>query len=246
MKYTYQKDFQEWLHFVRYEEIISVLDFLPDPPLKILEIGGGDGYIALLFSKNGYVITSTDIAPRYPASFPVQETSADHLEFPNCTFDVIFSSNVLEHIKNLPAVFKELQRVSKPNAKFIFVLPTPTWRIISSFWYILRLISIFFKKIYIKIFGGDGIVILDKENIDIKYELNNISFHEKIKRIVLHPHGEYPSFLHEMYYFSKYRWKSIFVNNGFNILKYKRGPLFYSGESFFNQSKTEFHGISRG
>ena len=48
---------------------------------------------------------------------------------------------MLEHIKELQPVFKEFKRVAKEDALFIFVLPTPGWRLISSFGYFFRLID---------------------------------------------------------------------------------------------------------
>ena len=88
--YLYEKDTQKWLHYIRHYETISVLDKLPDRPIRILEVGGGDGYIASIFSGLGYEIISTDISPRQPSVFPVQKMSADHLDFPNQTFDIVF------------------------------------------------------------------------------------------------------------------------------------------------------------
>lgn len=234
MNYTYQKDVQDWLHFIRHQETVSCLELLPDGPLKILEIGGGDGYIASLLSKNGYVVISTDIAPRYPASCHVQKMSADHLEFSKHTFDVIFSSNVLEHIKELQPVFKELKRVAKDDALFVFILPTPAWRLMSSFWYIFRVLKIIFSKLFHYSLNWRHKAVSKDNSIhenQVKYK--KASLYVKIKHIILHPHGEYPSFLHELYYFSPFRWKRLFIKSGFKIISHKRGPLFYSGEFVF-------------
>jgi len=229
LDYDYKKDIQEWLHFIRYQETIPVLKLLPDGS-KILEIGGGDGYIASMFSKEGHDITSIDLNPRFPSSFPVEKMSADHLIYPEQSFDVIFSSNVLEHIKDLPPVIKEMQRVAKEDALFVFVLPTPAWRLISSFFFIFKLFRIIFLKLFNYCFRKRSKTVVADNNVhDNPIELENVSFLKKIKRLILHPHGEYYSFLHEIYYFSSFRWKLLFKKNGFNIISYKRGPLFYSG-----------------
>ncbi|MBC8489678.1 MAG: class I SAM-dependent methyltransferase [Bacteroidetes bacterium] len=233
MIYIYQKGIQEWLHFKRFQETASILESLSDSPLKILEIGGGDGYIASIFSKEGHDIFSMDLQPRYPSSFQVKQMSAEHLIFPKNTFDIIFSSNVLEHINELSPVFKEMQRVAKHEAQFIFFLPTPTWRLISSFWYFFRLIKAFLTKLFYFICKRSKTITTDNNVYENQVELEKVSLYKKIKHIILHPHGAYPSFLHELYYFSPFRWKRLFINNGFKILSHKRGPLFYSGESFF-------------
>ena len=230
MNYIYQRDTQEWLHYKRSQETSSVL-LLLEPPLKILEIGGGDGYIASIFSKEGYDITTIDLDPRFPSVFPVEKMSADHLIYPDHTFDVIFSSNVLEHINELSPVFKEMRRVAKKNAQFIFILPTPAWRLISSFWYFFKILKIISLKIFL--FKEPKTITTDNAVHENQVALEKVSLFDKIKRIILHPHGEYPSFIHEIYYFSPYRWRRLFINNGFKIISHKRGPLFYSGESIF-------------
>ena len=235
MNYTYSKNAQKWLHFIRYEETISCLELLPEPPLKILEIGAGDGYIASIFSGLGYNITSIDNQPRYPSSFPVKKMNAEQIIFPENTYDIIFSSNVLEHIKDLEPVFKELKRVAKENALFIFVLPTPAWRIISTIWYFISFFKLLFSKLFNSFFNrSPNSLFADKNTNEILVEIENVSLLQKIKRLIIQPHGEYPSSFHEIYYFSPFRWKRLFIENRFNIISHKRGPLFYSGESFFS------------
>ena len=64
----------------------------------------------------------------------------------------------------------------------------------------------------------------------------NIKKKEKmVKKIInvlfLHPLGTNPSFIHEFYYFSKYRWRKLFQNQGFKVINVENGPYFYSGHS---------------
>ena len=43
------------------------------------------------------------------------------------------------------------------------------------------------------------------------------------------PHGEYPSALLEMYYFSKPRWTKVFRDAGFEIVRVVKSGIFYTG-----------------
>ena len=225
---------QGWLHFIRSEEANMVLKYFPEGEnLKILEIGGGDGYIASIFSDNGYAVTSIDIKPRFPQSFPVQKVSRSKLAFPDKTFDIIFSSNVLEHVVELDVLLKETKRVAKKDAIMIHVMPTPVWRLITSFWYVLRVTKTIFMKLTVFHKKNET-----NQNDNESFYINNESEKRqtlgmKLKRILLHPHGEYPSFIHEFYYFSKIRWRNIFKTNEFECLHVYRCPLIYSGESVF-------------
>lgn len=116
---------------VRKEEFFLVAQYFR-PGLKVLEIGGGNGYQASLISATGANIISIDIAtpsPGIQTYFPVQIYDGRHIPFPEEEFDVIFSSNVLEHIRDLEAIFSEIRRVIKPDGLIIHILPTPTWRL---------------------------------------------------------------------------------------------------------------------
>ena len=42
--------------------------------------------------------------------------------------DVVFSSNVLEHVAAIDAFLDETARVLKPEGRAIHILPTPAWR----------------------------------------------------------------------------------------------------------------------
>ena len=61
------------------------------------------------------------------------------IDYPNDTFDIVFSDNVMEHIKDSDAVLTEINRVLKPGGILLFKTPnkyhympliarfTPTW-----------------------------------------------------------------------------------------------------------------------
>jgi len=55
------------------------------------------------------------------------------LPFENSTFDIVFSSNVLEHLPNLDEIQKEFSRVLNNNGICIHILPSSSWR----FWTII-------------------------------------------------------------------------------------------------------------
>ena len=46
-----------------------------------------------------------------------------HLPFDNNSFDVVFCSEVFEHVFNLPELLKEIKRVLQPGGKLIFTCP---------------------------------------------------------------------------------------------------------------------------
>jgi len=111
-------------------------DFILDKSLpisgKILEIGTGKGHFALSLAKRGYSFISIDISKeeqqiawlnlRYfglekQAELRVED--AQHLSFPEQSFDVIFSINVFHHLNNPTAVLDEITRLLRPAGKVV-------------------------------------------------------------------------------------------------------------------------------
>jgi ubiquinone/menaquinone biosynthesis C-methylase UbiE len=52
---------------------------------------------------------------------------AEKLEFPDNTFDIVFSNEVMEHVKDDVQVMKEVLRVLKPGGKYVFFTPNRGW-----------------------------------------------------------------------------------------------------------------------
>src|SRR4030042_5136649 len=48
------------------------------------------------------------------------------LPLPDNTVEFVFGSNIIEHIRNISALFRELYRVCKPNARLTFITPYAT------------------------------------------------------------------------------------------------------------------------
>ena len=66
------------------------------------------------------------------------------------------------------------------------------------------------------------------------------SFARKLKRAVFaEPHGEYPSALSELYYFSRRRWLKVFRENGFDVRQVVGNELFYTGYALFPNISVE-------
>jgi len=220
---------QNWLHIIRKNELDSALQlFPPKKNIKILEIGGGDGFIAKCISEIGYDITSIDIQPRYPQSFPVKQGNAAKINFPNEFFDVVFTCLVLPNIEDFETVFSEMKRVLKNDGKIIHIVPTSWWSITTNFWHFI-LLPIHILK-YIK---------KSKSTKKQQNEKNDSKENPKILRLMnyvfLNPVGIYPSFWHEIYYFSNFYWKKLFKRYNFEIINIKNSPFSYSGYNVFKK-----------
>jgi SAM-dependent methyltransferase len=104
----------------------KVLELLK-PDMVILDIGAGAGHVKQM-NFRGYVrrVVGIDPDPRIhknPFLDEAHEGVADHLPFPDNTFDVVISDNVLEHLDDPQRVLREVARVLKPNGKFVAKTP---------------------------------------------------------------------------------------------------------------------------
>ncbi len=99
---------------------------------KILEAGTGKGHFALALAKEGHSFVTFDISADEQcyaklnlayysleklADFRIE--NAEHTSFPDRSFDIIFSVNVLHHLQNPYTVFEELIRILSPQGKLI-------------------------------------------------------------------------------------------------------------------------------
>jgi 2-polyprenyl-3-methyl-5-hydroxy-6-metoxy-1,4-benzoquinol methylase len=120
-----------FLEVLRRRELSVVTEVLAQAAnsgAALLEIGGGAGWQAHDLAALGYKVRSVDIEDRSVA-FPVELYDGHRLPFGDGSFDIVFSSNVLEHIPHVDTFHAELRRVLKPGGVGIHLMPTPTWRV---------------------------------------------------------------------------------------------------------------------
>ncbi len=93
---------------------------------KILEVGCSRGLIVDKLQKIGIDAYGIDINPE-----SIKDGVADNLlvmdavklEFPDTSFDKIYSFHTIEHIPDLAKAFTEMSRVLKPGGKILLIYP---------------------------------------------------------------------------------------------------------------------------
>jgi SAM-dependent methyltransferase len=143
------------------------------------------------------------------------------IPYRNDQFDLIFSSNVLEHIDDLDGILRETRRVLKADGVAVHILPTPAWRLwtsVAHYGYLLQRILDAGRPV------GDGSV----PSLNDKLHSNGVVY--AVRRILAAgPHGHYRNALSELYYFCERRWLKVFRHAGFQIAKVQAGDIFYTG-----------------
>jgi SAM-dependent methyltransferase len=102
----------------------------PSSEVKVLDFGCGEGKMVRYLASLGYDAFGCDV-------FPAWEDKADspagqlalitlqpyHLPYPDGTFDLVFSTSVLEHVQNLEECLSEIHRILKPGGISMHYFP---------------------------------------------------------------------------------------------------------------------------
>ena len=109
-------------------------DFAKDAAGKtLLEIGCGLGIELGKLGQLGFDVTGIDLAPqaaelanlnlkRKGVTGRAVVANAEALDFPDATFDVVYSSGVLQHTPDMDRAIAEIRRVLKPGGRILIVL----------------------------------------------------------------------------------------------------------------------------
>lgn len=111
-----------------------MFSFLPTVTLnnqqKLLDIGCGIGQISLELKKRGLEVTGVDFSAAAVNKCLAQGLNAiksdvdkDGLRFADNSFDVVWVSDVIEHVFDPIFLLKETNRVLKKDGKLIFSVP---------------------------------------------------------------------------------------------------------------------------
>lgn len=221
------------LNAVRLWELERARRLLPDTG-TVLEIGAGPGWQARALAAEGLQVVAVDVgASRYAPVWPVLRYDGRRLPFRDGCFDAVFSSNVLEHVVDLPALLAEMARVIEPGGCCVHVLPTPAWRLWTTATHYPHMARLLTRALFARSFDEQT---ARPWGTTPRARLDLI-------RYALWPqrHGELGSALSEVVLFGRGHWQALFDGAGFRLDVWQPGGLFYTGNAFLGPRLTLSH-----
>lgn len=113
--------------------IPAAAGFTNSQNLRVLEVGCGLGTDGAQFAKAGANYTGVDLTDaavdlarkrfelfKLPGTFRVAD--AEHLDFPDESFDVVYSHGVLHHTPDTAVAVREIHRVLRPGGRAVVML----------------------------------------------------------------------------------------------------------------------------
>lgn len=208
------------------ELILATIRNIAPNRARVLDIGAGVGWQAALVRDAGYQVEAIDMptsAYSKDRVFPIRDYDGKAIPFANGAFDVVYSSNVLEHVLQPEDFQDEILRVLKPTGIAIHIVPSGTWRLWSNL-------------AHYPYMAKQGVQrMLDKPSFSSESQMlgggerAGWGVLSALRRILLpNRDGEFGNALTEVYRFSRWCWSHHFHRSGWNIERCQSNQLFYT------------------
>jgi SAM-dependent methyltransferase len=130
----------EHLERIREFELEAVCAHLPASG-RLLEIGAGAGWQARALDARGYQVSGIDRPDgiyRDKEVWPVTACDGIHIPFDDASFDIIYSSNTLEHMAHVVEFQQEIHRTLRTGGVAVHLLPSAPWRCWTNLTHVLK------------------------------------------------------------------------------------------------------------
>src|SRR3989344_1232984 len=228
------------LHNIRKREIDLVFSLLSRTHfVSGLEIGAGDGFQTTLLAPHIDKLISSDLNfKRIKDSLKVsnveyRQVDADNITgvFSPASFDLIFSSNVLEHVRSPKTVLGATHKMLRYDGYAVHIVPSRAIKIFYLLLYYPHLFFLAIERLFGKLkgesfFQGAGVNLGNNINLAVQSPSSRFK-----KFLFPSVHGNFRSHGEEFIAYGRDKWEKLFTDNGYSVKAYANGPAF-SGYGF--------------
>ena len=204
------------------------------PGARILEVGAGTGQQASELARRGFAVEAIELSDSVYAGdriFPITDYDGRHIPFPDRSFDLVFSSTVIEHVPDLTQLHREIRRVLRPGGRAVHVMPTHAWRL----WTTVSAFPLGLQEA-----AALRAQLLPRGWLDrVEARRLLVAWARACRRLggafFQRRHGERGNIVSETWLFRPEWWRRNFRENGFEILRDAPMGLFYTGNMVFGE-----------
>jgi len=240
-----------YLHNLRRREIELIYSKCPKHCfVNGLELGAGDGFQSTLLAYYTSHLMCTEYNEERLIRLSTKNITykicdAEYIDqyFKPQSFDLVFSSNLLEHLKQQEKVLQKLHRILTDDGVCISVMPNPFIKICwIGLFYPNQLVDLaeiltkpdgprkVFRELYNRLFyAKSSQEILMSPNLSNNPKSPPKNFLQRY--LWPTPHGEYSSNLEEFFAYRKKTWITLIENQGFDVTTVLKMPV-VSGYGF--------------
>ena len=228
------ESFFEVLRLAEVEATLELFKEYAPEGARVLEVGAGRGWQARALARAGYSVEAIDLPATVEISnhargriFPITDYDGASVPFEPSAFDVVYSSNVLEHVVEFDRLNEELHRVLKPNGFAIHLVPTSLWRVSSILAYypaqVVDLLRLLRRRVMADVSSGSeaggagrGVGVAISAKI--------------LRRLVPSAHGAIGNPATELFRYSRASWTDTFQSRGWKVVRYGQSDIWATGE----------------
>jgi SAM-dependent methyltransferase len=222
---------EDYLHHVRRQEVERIFGRCPPKVFAVgLELGAGDGYQSALLEAYAERLVVTDwdvqrLRSRRSATVEVHPCDAERVaeQFPAGSFDLVFSSNLLEHLPNPGLALRGIHTILKEDGVTVHVMPAPAWKLCD-----LALTGpvAMGRAVRRVVRGRPAGVDGARGRGGTNNPKQSPSDRRRIwQRLWPDPHGAYSGHWEEVWAYRRRRWERELGRAGFEVVSVLRGPV---------------------
>ena len=217
------EDQSEYTHKYKKKELGAVFSRCPERLFPMaLELGAGDGFQATLLTRYVSKLISTELNPdilKNKNTESIEHRVCDAEEavnmFDKKQFDLIFSSNLLEHLHDPSRALSGIHGLLKDDGVTIHIMPNPFWKLCHMLFYIPNRCLIALERML-------NNKPMRKSNLSKTRSTQKSLTH---RLLTLKPHGASKGNIEEFLKFTKSRWVKEFEKANLELISIIKGPV---------------------
>lgn len=225
-------------NYLRTFELESTLKASKRPNFgKVLELGCGTGIQTILLASRADQVIATDYtSERFPDNLPsnVQFMAMDAQnlrQFKDGEFDLVFSSNLLEHLPQVDSCLAECRRVLARGGIAIHTVPNNLWKLFYLLLYYPSLMRTACTKLCGRFVMSDRTSHLQQTRA-LNDNLRDVRRLRWTRHLFPSPHGISSSHWREWFAWRERTWCQRFEHAGFQLDSIARLPFYYGHDIF--------------